>query len=65
MKGKKLFFTIITPAFNAKDFIDKHLKLTNKLVANSNTEVIYVDDCSTDNTYEQIISNRNPRIKIY
>jgi len=65
MKEKKFFFTIITPAFNAKDFIDEHLKLTNKLVANSNTEVIYVDDCSTDNTYEKIISNKNPRIKIY
>jgi glycosyltransferase involved in cell wall biosynthesis len=62
---KKIFITIITPTFNAQNFINKHLKLTNKLVERSNTEVIYIDDHSIDNTYKQIITNKNSRIRLY
>lgn len=44
-------FSIIIPAYNAQDYIDACL---NSIMSQTytNYEIIVIDDCSTDNTYE-------------
>lgn len=47
--------SIILPVFNVKDYLDNCLdSLKNQTIGFENLEVIFVDDCSTDNSYEII-----------
>lgn len=47
--------TVITPFYNAQQFIDVFFsKLTNQTIFN-HIEVICIDDCSTDNTYRKLL----------
>lgn len=54
-------FSIIMPAYNAEDFIENSI---NSILSQtySNYEIIVVDDCSTDNTYN--IVKKYPNIKL-
>ena len=51
MSKKNLFFNIIVPFFNAEKYINKCL---NSILKQSyqNYQVLVVDDCSSDNSYE-------------
>ncbi|MGN1139127.1 MAG: glycosyltransferase family 2 protein [Ruminococcus sp.] len=49
--NKDVLLSIIIPVYNAEKFIDRCLKsITNEIA--ENTEVVIVDDGSTDNSYE-------------
>lgn len=50
-----IFFSIIMPIYNSKDIIQPSLKSLEKQTY-TNFEVILVDDCSTDGTYDYLIS---------
>lgn len=57
--------SIIMPAFNAEKYIGQSIEsVLNQ--TDENWELIIIDDCSSDNTYEIIndFSKRDPRIKI-
>ena len=58
MNPQKPFFSIIIPCFNAVNFIDKALNEFNKQ-AFTNLEVICVDDCSRDNTFDYLKSKEH------
>lgn len=57
--------SIIIPVYNGEKFIEK--TINSVLVQNIDKEIIVVDDCSTDNSYEIIkaISNKHKSVKIY
>ena len=44
--------TIITPFFNCEKTILKHYDYHKSLTYKLNCEIIYVNDCSTDNSYK-------------
>ncbi len=46
-------FSIITPTFNARDFVDRAVQSALKQTLSPH-EIILVDDCSTDDTYDVI-----------
>lgn len=54
-------FTIIMPAYNAEEFIEDSIKSVFKQTY-TNYELIVIDDCSTDSTYE--IVKKYPNIKL-
>ena len=47
----KPFFSLIIPCYNVSKFIDKGIKSLDSQTF-KNFEVIFIDDCSTDNTYD-------------
>lgn len=51
----KVFLTFFIPVYNAASFISNTLQIF-KMQTCQNFEVIFIDDCSTDNTYD-IINN--------
>lgn len=54
--GKKLI-SIIIPVFNAENYLDNTLNsIKNQTFGFSNLEIIFVDDCSTDNS-KKILEN--------
>lgn len=66
MNNKNILYSIIIASWNAEDtIVDAVLSVTCQL--KENYEVIVVDDCSTDNTYQRLrISFQfNPNVKIY
>lgn len=49
--------SIVIPVFNVEDYLDRALEsLRNQTIGFENLEIIFVDDCSTDNSYS-IIKN--------
>lgn len=55
--------SVILPCYNVSEYIDKCMdSLLNQTL--SDVEFIFVDDCSTDNTYNQIKKYTDPRIKL-
>lgn len=58
--------SFVVPAYNTEKYIERCL---NSIVKQNidNYEIVVVDDCSEDNTYEilQIISEQNKKVKLY
>ena len=47
-------FIIITPSFNNEDWVDYNIaSILNQTY--TNFKVLYIDDCSIDNTFEKVI----------
>jgi len=61
---KKPLVSIMMPAYNAGKYIRRAIQ---SVLAQTyeNWELIIVDDCSTDNTYEIAASYKDPRIRIF
>jgi len=60
---KKPLVSIMMPAYNAGKYIGRAIE---SVLAQTyeNWELIIIDDCSTDNTYEIAASYKDPRIRI-
>lgn len=61
---KKLFLSIIMPTYNSAKYIEEAIKsVLNQ--SYKNFELIIVDDCSTDNTYNliKLIKKKDKRVK--
>ncbi|WP_411954023.1 glycosyltransferase family 2 protein [Alkalibacillus sp. S2W] len=54
--------SIITPVFNAAEYIDNTINSVLKQTY-TNWEMIIADDCSTDNTAENVLKYDDPRIR--
>mgnify|MGYP000737287371 CR=1 FL=1 len=66
MNNKNILYSIIIASWNAEDtIVDAVLSVTCQL--KENYEVIVVDDCSTDSTYQKLRISfpYNPNVKIY
>jgi len=61
---KKPLVSIMMPAYNAGKYIGRAIE---SVLAQTyeNWELIIIDDCSTDNTYEIVASYKDPRIRIF
>ena len=66
MKENNSLVSIVTPAYNSSKYILETIKSVQKQTY-SNFELLIIDDCSTDDTYEksQGISNDDKRIKVF
>lgn len=63
---KSDLISVIIPVYNVDKYIDEAVfSVINQL--DVNVEIIIVDDCSTDNTYEKIIeiSKRTPSVHVF
>jgi glycosyltransferase involved in cell wall biosynthesis len=56
-KNPTFRISIITPVFNAVNYLDSYKK--HHLVGRKDVEYILIDDCSTDFTYSKLIENFN------
>lgn len=58
--------SIITPIYNSATWVDNLLKTVKEQTYQS-WEMIIIDDCSTDNTFEVLnnIAKNDHRIKVY
>ena len=55
--------SVVLPCYNVSEYIDKCMdSLLNQTL--KDIEFIFVDDCSTDDTYNQIKKYKDPRIKL-
>ncbi len=70
---RNVYFSVVIPVYNEKDslpelaiHLDRELKKIPNVTEN-NYEIIFVDDGSTDNSFEVIktIKRRNPRVRGY
>ena len=63
---KKLMVSVIMPAYNAEKYI---VKAINSVLEQTyqNLELIVIDDCSTDTTYETVLNmlEKDARIRLY
>ena len=57
LKDNYYDFSIIIPVYHSEQIIPNLLSRLNKLKSNKKWEVIFIDDGSTDNSYESLIKN--------
>lgn len=57
-------FSIIIPCYNAEKYVLQLIKMFEKKEY-TDYEVIFVDDCSTDNTYELLMANKFQHSSVY
>ena len=66
MKNQNLICSVVIPMFNAEKFIEQTIRsvMTQTI---KNIEIICVDDCSTDNTFNIVkkLKDEDSRIKLY
>lgn len=55
--------SIVIPVYNGQEFVEKAIESVKRQTY-TDWELIILDDCSTDNTYEVIKSYENPKIRI-
>lgn len=56
--------SVIMPAYNAEKYINRSIdSILNQTY--TNLELIIVEDCSTDNTYNRILMHQDSRIKLF
>ena len=66
--NKKVYplVSVVIPIFNAEDFI---IRTMNSILATDypNFEVVIVDDCSTDDSWQILdsIFSKNPKIRLF
>lgn len=54
-----VMFSVIIPCFNSSEYVDRCFNsLLKQTIAANQVEVIFVDDCSSDNTIEHILSKK-------
>lgn len=52
-------FSVVIPCFNSSEYVDRCFNcLLKQTIAANQVEVIFVDDCSSDNTIEHILSKK-------
>ena len=66
-KGRELLnkkISVIMPAYNLQGKISNSINTVDKILRNitKDYEIIVIDDGSTDNTYQEIVSNGNKRV---
>ena len=68
MKSPKVLISIIIPVFNVEEYLQKSLEsILNQNFGFNNLEIIFIDDCSTDNSLNIIkeFSKKYKNIKYY
>ena len=65
MNKENIYFSIIVPCYNASKYLERCIKSINKQTF-QNYEVIFIDDCSKDDTYTLLKEHEkfNPKFKI-
>ncbi|MCE0745350.1 glycosyltransferase [Acetobacter sicerae] len=58
-------FSIIIPAYNAETFLDRAIR-SAQIQTVSPKEILVIDDCSTDGTYDKVanLAEKDPRIRL-
>lgn len=58
-------FSIIIPAYNAETFLDRAIR-SAQIQTVSPKEILVIDDCSTDDTYDKVanLAEKDPRIRL-
>lgn len=71
MKNEKRLISIITPVYNEECSLDAYYdrlsKSINKLSSRYDFEIIFTDNCSTDNTFEKLkeLTQKDSRIRVF
>lgn len=63
MAQKRVLISIVMPSYNSQDYILKSIQSVLSQTY-TNWELIIADDCSTDNTKQQLMQLSDPRIKV-
>ncbi|MFD0862329.1 glycosyltransferase family 2 protein [Sungkyunkwania multivorans] len=58
------FLSIIIPVFNEEDNVGLLAEAVDNALKGFEYEIIYIDDCSTDDTRKNIKALKNPRVKL-
>jgi len=62
---QSFYISVIVPVFNSQSFIGRCLRsLKNQSLSRKNYEIIVIDDCSTDQSYNEIIKQKNSIFRI-
>ena len=63
--AKKFLISIIIPVFNNEKYIGRCLRsLKNQSISKNLFEIIIVDDCSSDNSLNEIKKQKTSQIKV-
>lgn len=62
---QSFYISVIVPVFNSQNFIGRCLRsIKNQSLSKKNYEIIVIDDCSTDQSYNEIIKQKSSIIRI-
>ncbi len=68
---QKNFISIVTPVFNEEESLDCYYERVSKVIAklsdNYDFELIFTDNCSTDNTFKKLqeLAKKDSRIRVF